>query len=46
MARLFLATGDRFGRLDDSDTGGDIDWSLEGSGAATLAVDPSDPNTL
>ena len=46
MARLFLATGSRFGRLDDPDTGGDIDWSLEGSGAATLAVDPSDPDAL
>jgi photosystem II stability/assembly factor-like uncharacterized protein len=45
MARVLLATGGRFGRL-DAEGGAEIEWSLEGSGAASLAVDPNDPATV
>jgi len=45
MARVLLATGDRFGRV-DAEAGGEIEWSLEGTGAASLAVDPNDPDTV
>lgn len=45
MARVLLATGDRFGRV-EAETGADIEWSLEGTGAASLAVDPNDPDTV
>ena len=45
MARVLLATGDRFGRL-DAETGAEIEWSLEGTGAGSLAVDPNDPDTV
>ncbi len=37
-----LTTGDRFGRIDDAEASGEVIWSLEGSHAATLAVDPND----
>jgi hypothetical protein len=43
---LVLATGDRFGRIDDAERAGEIAWSLEGSGPASIAVDPADPDTI
>jgi photosystem II stability/assembly factor-like uncharacterized protein len=46
MTRLLLTTGDRFGRLDDVDSSDEPEWSLEGSGAASLAVDPREPNSV
>src|SRR5829696_9345839 len=45
MARVLLATGDRFGRL-GAEAGEEIEWSLEGTGAASLAVDPHDRVTV
>src|SRR5829696_2353615 len=45
MARVLLATGDRFGRL-GAEAGEEIEWSLEGTGAASLAVDPHDRDTV
>lgn len=42
MVRLFLTTGDRVGRIDEPLSSAEIAWSLEGSRAASVAVDPSD----
>ena len=46
VTRVYLATGDRFGRVDDLETDHAPAWSLEGSGAQCLAVHPSDPDTV
>jgi photosystem II stability/assembly factor-like uncharacterized protein len=43
VVRLLLTTGDRFGRIDDPCSRAEIAWSLEGSRAASLAVDPWEP---
>jgi photosystem II stability/assembly factor-like uncharacterized protein len=45
MTRLLVATGDRFGRV-QAEADEEIEWSLEGTGAASLAVDPNDPDTV
>jgi photosystem II stability/assembly factor-like uncharacterized protein len=45
MTRVPLATGDRFGGL-DADSDREVEWSLERTGAASLAVDPNDPETV
>ncbi len=44
MIRLLLTTGDRLGRIDDPRSNAQIAWSLEGSRAASLAVDPWEPD--
>ena len=45
--RLFAATGDGVARIDSPDgERSDVTFSLEGSGAQCLAVDPLDPNRL
>ena len=44
MAGVLLATGDRVGRV--AADGDEIEWSLEGTGAANLAFDPNDPDTV
>jgi len=46
MPRLMLATGGRFGRLDDPEANGEVEWSLVGTHAASLAVDPHDPDAV
>jgi hypothetical protein len=46
VTRLFLTSGDRFGRLDDADRNGEIAWSLDGTAAASLAIDPRSPNRI
>ena len=45
MTRLYLATGDRFGRVEDADAD-EVAWSFEGAGAQSLAVDPEDPGVV
>ena len=45
MTRLYLATGERFGRVDDVDAG-EVAWALEGSGVQSLAVDPANPDVV
>jgi len=44
--RLYLASGDAIGRLDDVDGEWRLGLSLAGSGAQCLAVDPDDPDTV
>ncbi len=46
MPRLYAATGDSVARLDESNGGWTIAFSLEGSGAQCIALDPHDPDTL
>ena len=46
MSRLLLATGGRFGRIDDPESNGAVAWSLERSRAASLAVETHDPDTV
>jgi photosystem II stability/assembly factor-like uncharacterized protein len=46
MARLYMATGDAIGRLDEADGSWTAALSLNGSGAQCLAVDPADPDTV
>ena len=46
MTAAYLATGDRFGRLDDLRADETPAWALEGSGAQCLAVDPGDAKTV
>ncbi|MBD0290019.1 MAG: hypothetical protein ICV74_02090 [Thermoleophilia bacterium] len=46
MARLYAATGDGIGRLDEADDGWSLELSLLGTGAQCLAVDPRDPDTV
>jgi photosystem II stability/assembly factor-like uncharacterized protein len=45
-ARLYAATGDSIGRLDDAGDGWNVELSLEDSGAQCLALDPTDPDTV
>jgi photosystem II stability/assembly factor-like uncharacterized protein len=44
--RLFAATGDAVGRLDETDGEGAVERSLEGSGAQCVAADPADADTV
>jgi photosystem II stability/assembly factor-like uncharacterized protein len=46
MTRLYLATGDRFGCVADADADEEVMWTLEASGAQSLAVDPADPDVV
>jgi photosystem II stability/assembly factor-like uncharacterized protein len=46
MTRLYLATGERFGRVDDAAVNQEPAWALDGSGAQCLAVDPRDPDVI
>ena len=46
MPRLYAATGDAVGRLDESGGGWTVELSLEGSGAQCIALDPREPETL
>lgn len=46
MTRLYLATGERFGRIDEPDDGLDVAWSLAGAGVQCLAADPLDPDVV
>lgn len=46
MTRVYLVTGDRFGRIDDHDAADPPSWALAGAGAQCLAVDPDDPETV
>ena len=46
MTHMYVATGDRFGRLDDLDADEALVWALEGSGAQCLAIDPTDVETV
>jgi hypothetical protein len=44
--RLYAATGDGIARLDESGAGWAVEFSLAGSGAQCLAVDPADSDTV
>jgi photosystem II stability/assembly factor-like uncharacterized protein len=44
-ARLYVATGDGFARLDEADGKWHAERSLDGTGAQCLAVDPTDRDT-
>ena len=46
MAGLYAATGDGFARLDEAGEKWTVDYSMSGSGAQCLAVDPADPDTV
>jgi photosystem II stability/assembly factor-like uncharacterized protein len=46
VARLYAATGDAIGRLDEADGAWRAELSLSGSGAQCLAVDPRDGDTV
>jgi photosystem II stability/assembly factor-like uncharacterized protein len=46
MARLYAATGDGIARLDEANGEWTVEFSLGGSGAQCLAVDPHDPDTV
>ena len=46
MTRLYVATGDRFGRIEEADTATGVAWALEGAGAQCLAVDPRAPDNV
>ena len=46
MTRLLIATGDHVGLLADAEAGERIDWSLAGSGAASLVFDPREPERV
>jgi photosystem II stability/assembly factor-like uncharacterized protein len=46
VSRVYLATGDRFGRIDGLESATEPAWSLEGSGARCLAVDPRDADAV
>lgn len=46
MARLYAATGDGIARLDEANGEWSVEFSLGGSGAQCLAVDPHDPDTV
>jgi hypothetical protein len=44
MARLYAATGEGIARLDEEGEGWAVELSLAGSGAQSLAINPSDPD--
>jgi hypothetical protein len=44
--RLYAATGDGIARLDESGAGWAVEFSLAGSGAQCLAVDPAESDTI
>ena len=46
MTRVYLATGERFGRLDDLKADISVAWRLHGSGAQCLAVDSGNADTV
>lgn len=46
MTRLYLATGERFGRVHDAAADEEVAWALEGAGAQCLAVGPQDPDLI
>ncbi len=46
MARLYAATGDGIGRLDEAGDAWSLELCLSGRGAQCLAVDPDDPDTI
>lgn len=46
MTGIYLATGERFGHVEDVQSTMQPSWALERSGAQCLTIDPADPKTV